>query len=474
MFSGKHISKFDPHARGLSRAQKALQRFFPERQLIVRSGERMRTLRLSTNRQAVLAGIVVVLGSWTLLSSSLVMSHSERISAKNTEIKDARVGYEQLLAQVSIYKERVVDLTKDLETNYNHSLAMLEKESELLGAKASAESKDVKKTGLVAKLKTKAKEATGGLTENSDIDLVMSKAKLERAHAEERRKDLMSELHELEESMVDVVGHHQRTPFIAADGLELRQVALERDLAVKDRTALTQRVTTLESQIREMESNDLLLYHRFSEIAETKISDIESSLGVTGLDVDLMLRQSKGRGGAGGPFIPVNPTPDNAAPLAESLDGLNARMDRLTQLENLLVRLPINAPVKNFEMSSGFGVRNDPFTGGFAQHLGLDLTAEYKSSILSSGEGKVVYAGWDGSYGRMVEVDHGMGLVTRYGHMNRILVKEGDPVVRGTVLGQLGCSGRCSGPHVHFEVLVNGKPVNPLKFLKAGSDVFKG
>jgi len=125
-------------------------------------------------------------------------------------------------------------------------------------------------------------------------------------------------------------------------------------------------------------------------------------------------------------------------------------------------------------MSSGFGVRKDPFTGGYAQHLGLDLTSDYKASILSSGEGKVVYAGWDGSYGRLVEVDHGMGLVTRYGHMNRILVKEGDHVVRGTVLGQLGCSGRCSGPHVHFEVLVNGKPVNPMKFLKAGSDVFKG
>ena len=439
----------------------------------------MRTLRLSTNRQAVLAGIVVILGSWTLLSSSLVMSHSERIRAKNTEIKDARVGYEQLLAQVSIYKERVVDLTKELETNYDHSLAMLEKESDLLSAKVqSADASAAKKAGLVAKLRTRAKDAinnpVGTITGDSDIDLVMSKTKLERAHAEDRRKDLMSELHELEESMVDVVGHHQRTPFIAADGLELRQVALERDLAVNDRNTLTQRVNSLEAQIREMESNDLLLYHRFSEVAEAKISDIEASLSVTGLDVDLMLRQSKVRGGSGGPFIPINPSPANAAPLQESLDGLNARMDRLTQLQGLLVRLPINAPVKTFGVSSGFGVRKDPFTGAYAQHLGLDLTSDYKAPILSSGEGKVVYAGWDGSYGRMVEIDHGMGLVTRYGHMNRILVKDGDHVVRGTVLGQLGCSGRCSGPHVHFEVLVNGKPVNPLKFLKAGSDVFKG
>lgn len=477
VFSGKHISKFDPHARGLSRVQKALKRFFPERQLIVRSGERMRTLRLSTNRQAVLAGVAVVLGSWTLLSSSLVMSHSERIRAKNTEIKDARVGYEQLLAQVSIYKERVSELTKDLEANYNQSLALLDKESSLLGAKLQ-ESGAPQKKGFVAKIRTRAKEAlkdpAGALTGDLDnVDLVLSKAKLDRSHADERRKNLLSELSELEESMVDVVGHHQRTPFIAQEGLELRQVVLERDLAVNDRNALNQKVGALEAQIREMESNQLLLYHRFSEVAETKISDIESSLSITGLDLDLIMRQSK-RGGAGGPFIPINPTPENAAPLQESLDALNARMDRLTDLQGLLTRLPIDTPVRQFEITSGFGVRKDPFTGSYAQHLGLDMASEYKSSVSSPGEGKVVYAGWDGSYGRMVEIDHGMGLITRYGHLSRILVKEGDHVSRGTVIGHLGCSGRCSGPHVHYEVLVNGKPVNPLKFLKAGSDVFKG
>jgi murein DD-endopeptidase MepM/ murein hydrolase activator NlpD len=108
-----------------------------------------------------------------------------------------------------------------------------------------------------------------------------------------------------------------------------------------------------------------------------------------------------------------------------------------------------------------------------AQHLGLDLGAPYKSAILSPGEGKVVHAGWDGNYGRMVEIDHGVGLVTRYGHMSRVNVNVGDKVVRGTLLGQVGCSGRCSGPHVHYEVISNGKHVNPLKFLKAGSDVLK-
>ena len=480
MFSGKQHSKFDPQDRGLNRAQKLLQRFFPERQLIVRSGERMRTLRLSTNRQAVLVTVSLVLGTWTLFSSGLAMNHSERISAKNVEIKDARVGYEQLLAQVSIYKDRVADLTKDLESNYQQSLTLVDREAALLKNKAAELSRPSdKKIGLVAKIKSRAKDAlidpAGALAgDTEDVDLVLNKAKLDRGHADQERKGLLDELAKLEDSMVNVVDHHQKTPFIAKESLELRQVVLQRDMALSEREGLAQKLDALENQIREMESNQLLLYHRFAEVAETKISAIESSLSVTGLDIDLLAKRQKAGAGQGGPFIPLDNAGRDSGPLQESLYQLNANVDRLQDLQSLIRRLPLDTPVRNFELNSGFGVRKDPFTGLTAQHLGLDLGAAYKSSVLSSGEGKVVHAGWDGSYGRMVEIDHGMGLVTRYGHMARLNVKDGDKVERGTVLGQLGCSGRCSGPHVHYEVLNNGQQVNPLKFLKAGSDVFKG
>jgi len=476
VFSGKKLSKFDPKDRGLGRFEKSLQRYFPERQLIVRSGERMRTLRLSTHRQAVLAALAFVVGCWTLLSSSLVMNHTESISAKNTEIKDARMGYEQLLAQVSIYKERVAELTKDLDTSYTQSMLLVEKESQLLKQKAQqlAQAPSQKSNKFADRIKNKAKEVMGG---EENVELALDKAKLERTHSDEARKGILAELGELENSMVDVVGHHSKTSFIAAEGLELRQVVLERDMAVSDRDSLAQRVASMEDQIREMESNQLLLYHRFSELAETKIANIESSLSITGLDIDTMVRQqnSRNRAGQGGPFIALDEASTmNSGPVEESLYRLNAHMDRLTDLQSLLVRIPIDAPLKQFELNSGFGVRKDPFTGQYAQHLGLDMGADFKSPIMATGEGKVVYAGWEGRYGRMVEIDHGMGLKTRYAHMARILVKEGDKVSRGTTIGQLGCSGRCSGPHVHYEVLNNGKPINPLKFLKAGSDVFKG
>ena len=479
MFSGKQHSKFDPQDRGLSRGQKLLQRFFPEKQLIVRSGERMRTLRLSTNRQAVLVTLSLAVGTWTLFSSGLAMNHSERIRAKNVEIKDARVGYEQLLAQVSIYKERVGELTNDLERNYGRSLALLEKESDLIKDKAAELNSGVKKTSLVSKIAFRAKEALSPETANvagsgSDLDLAIGKAKLDRGHTDEERKNLMAELADLEDSMVDVVGHHTKTPFIATDSLELRQVVLQRDLAVSEREGLTSRVSTLENQIREMESNELLLYHRFSEVAENKIAGIENSLSITGLDIDLLVKRQRGTfPGQGGPFLPITKAAQDSGPLQESLNLLNANVDHLQDLNRLISKLPIDTPVKSFELNSNFGVRKDPFTGTMAQHLGLDMGVAYKTSVVSPGEGKVIRVGFDGSYGRMVEIDHGMGLVTRYAHLARAMVKEGDKVVRGTEVGQAGCSGRCSGPHLHYEVIYNGQHVNPLKFLKAGSDVFK-
>jgi murein DD-endopeptidase MepM/ murein hydrolase activator NlpD len=169
----------------------------------------------------------------------------------------------------------------------------------------------------------------------------------------------------------------------------------------------------------------------------------------------------------------LSAVPSDSGPLTESLNQLNANVDRLQDLRGLMVRLPLEQPVKNWDLNSGFGVRKDPFTGTYAQHQGLDMGAEMRSPIFATGEGKVTHADFEGNYGRMVEIDHGMGLTTRYGHMSRILVKKGDVVKRGTIIGQLGCSGRCSGPHVHYEVINNGRPVNPLKFLKAGTNVLK-
>ncbi len=153
---------------------------------------------------------------------------------------------------------------------------------------------------------------------------------------------------------------------------------------------------------------------------------------------------------------------------------VDQRSDQLGVLEALLVQtsatrkfLPSLSPIFDGWFSSNFGYRIDPFTGLRSFHEGIDFPAEVGTSIVAAASGKVVYAGFHPEYGRMVEVDHGNGLLTRYAHTSQIFVREGDLVVRGQRLASVGSTGRSTGPHLHFEVRLNGVPQNPARFLES-------
>jgi murein DD-endopeptidase MepM/ murein hydrolase activator NlpD len=130
--------------------------------------------------------------------------------------------------------------------------------------------------------------------------------------------------------------------------------------------------------------------------------------------------------------------------------------------------LPISAPLKSFKIGSPFGEREDPINGREAFHSGLDLDAPYMSPVYATAPGIVTYAGYRGEYGKMVEIDHGHGISTRYAHLHRYTVSVGQHVAAHAEIGLLGTTGRSTGPHVHYEVLVNGEPQNPAKFLQLG------
>jgi murein DD-endopeptidase MepM/ murein hydrolase activator NlpD len=130
--------------------------------------------------------------------------------------------------------------------------------------------------------------------------------------------------------------------------------------------------------------------------------------------------------------------------------------------------------IGNVEFSSGFGVRSDPFLGRPAMHTGLDFRASTGDPVRATANGKVVNAGWAGGYGRMVEIDHGNGLSTRYGHLSEIGVKVGEQIKIGQVIGAVGSTGRSTGPHLHYETRIDGDAVDPQKFLRAGVRLSQG
>ncbi|MBL8709748.1 MAG: M23 family metallopeptidase [Rhodospirillaceae bacterium] len=197
---------------------------------------------------------------------------------------------------------------------------------------------------------------------------------------------------------------------------------------------------------------------------------------MTGLSVEQLLSVAEQKVGKGGPFLPL-PAPgadETEQKLLENVATLDDEVARWEKLQVVLRSVPLAAPVDHYYISSGFGSRVDPFNGKRARHEGLDLVGSLRSDVLATAPGTIIHAGWRGNYGRMVEIDHGMGIVTRYAHLDSVSVKVGDVVGYRQLVGKLGSSGRSSGPHVHYEVLYNDKPLDPMGFLKAGRYVFKG
>jgi murein DD-endopeptidase MepM/ murein hydrolase activator NlpD len=156
----------------------------------------------------------------------------------------------------------------------------------------------------------------------------------------------------------------------------------------------------------------------------------------------------------GEPVLASRTSPEEEGALYYQLKGLRA--------------LPLLAPLARYRIASDFGPRRDPVTGRQARHQGIDLAAPARAQVLSTAPGVVVTASWEGAYGRMVEVDHGFGLKTRYGHLAQTLVRPGQAVRAGDPLGVIGSSGRSTGRHLHYEVRVKGRPVDPMRFLQAG------
>ncbi|MSP52122.1 MAG: M23 family metallopeptidase, partial [Alphaproteobacteria bacterium] len=161
------------------------------------------------------------------------------------------------------------------------------------------------------------------------------------------------------------------------------------------------------------------------------------------------------------------------APVDLRRGDTDAKMAQWDVVQLLVKRLPLAAPVHKHELKSGFGRRVDPFTGQWAVHDGVDLAGTQRSAILATGQGVVSFVGTRGPYGRTVEITHGLGLVTRYAHLRRTAVKQGEEVEVGQAIGEMGSSGRSTGPHLHYEVHFDGKPIDPELFLRAGQVVAK-
>jgi len=223
----------------------------------------------------------------------------------------------------------------------------------------------------------------------------------------------------------------------------------------------------LQSSLDKVESRQIAALDAAEDGMESRVRRMTGVISDLGLDM-AQLEAATPRAPMGGPFVPVK-LPANAGPFERQLYRINITRAQMDRLNRTLALVPYRKPVVGeVEFTSGFGIRSDPFLGRPAMHTGLDFRAQTGDPVRATANGKVVSAGWAGGYGRMVEIDHGNGLSTRYGHLSEIGVKVGDSIKIGQVIGAVGSTGRSTGPHLHYETRIDGEAVDPQKFLRAG------
>ena len=188
------------------------------------------------------------------------------------------------------------------------------------------------------------------------------------------------------------------------------------------------------------------------------LTDLGVDLGKTGV-----------KSATGGPFVPLRPPQSGASAFERQLYRINVARAQIDRYNHTLIAVPVRKPIiGEVDMSSPFGARMDPFLKGPAIHTGIDLRGDKGDPVRVTATGTVTIASRQGGYGNMVEVDHGNGFSTRYGHLSEIDVKVGQAVRIGQTIGKIGSTGRSTGPHLHYETRVGGEAIDPQKFLRAG------
>jgi murein DD-endopeptidase MepM/ murein hydrolase activator NlpD len=220
---------------------------------------------------------------------------------------------------------------------------------------------------------------------------------------------------------------------------------------------------SINESLKVIESQQLTRISTLADNAYRNADAISQALQAAGLPVD----SDFGKSDAGGPLIPL----DSSMTFDSKVRELDEALDALDRLKKEARRLPLANPAPGRSVTSPFGVRTDPLLGTAALHSGMDFRAPTGMPAKVTAPGVVVKAGWNGGYGRMVEVDHGNGFATRYGHLSKITVSVGKRLNAGDVIGKTGSSGRSTGPHLHYEIRHNGEAIDPLRFLRVGKKV---
>lgn len=383
---------------------------------------------------------------------------TRQVETLQGKLKESRSNVDTLEVKIAALTESLAEATDEIAKTNAAREQLAAQNAELESSQSLAAKTEAAFRDQTAKLEKDLAEA------RADYDRISG----ERAKLEVNSAALQGALRAEEERANQLESDMRR--FVAHLGAETG----DNDPHNPAKESLSERVSTLLDRLSDIHQARSQVIESLNAITVGDIEDFERIIGMTGLDVKTLLAKVEAEQelGRGGPFVALAGGVGNDS-LAGAVQGLDNQLTRLEALKIALQAVPLVSPVDTYRVASKFGKRRDPMTKKWALHAGVDLAGRSKTMIYSAAPGVVTKAGWSGRYGRMIEIEHGYGIRTRYGHLRKILIKKGQTVRHREKIALLGSSGRSTGPHLHYEILYGNIAMDPMNFIQAGKHVFK-
>lgn len=465
----------------LERAWTWLHATFPERQIYIRSNGRVQFFTFGPSLQATLAGLTLIFLGWVAFATVNVVFKDRIIAAKDhryqqmqaayeNRVAEQQISYDELNAALVAAQDRFKATADSLQTKQNAIAGFLNRANQVQAAigdrnpaaPSAPPAPSVPGAPPVANTDVQVPPSLGD-GGSSQLTMMPGPAQPQPRTAAPIKSSLLEGAVRQVAALVQAVKQqfNGKAPDIATAYAQHPGLHV-----LAEQTA----------RMARMEKSETTLMTRTEGALDQGVGTLRNVMRRTGINPDQFTRKVATAQGMGGPEIPLDQVRIDGISdpkFAEAYLSATAVLDQLNGLSAAMDHVPLTAPVSaaSFDKSSSFGPRVDPFTHRYAFHPGIDFAGPWGAVVHATAPGVVVFAGYRGGYGNMVEIDHGYGIHTRYGHLSAIAVRVGAQVGKGFGLGRVGSTGRSTGPHVHYEVWYDNTVKNPNDFIEAGRHV---
>jgi len=461
-----------------------LDKIFTDRQIIISSRDHLKYYRFGVPAQAMALTALVGFGGLFMYYLATDSSQERKLAEQTAELMSLQLQFQTASADLQMANSQLSVTQSELDQQYDRLKSVLadrkDIENSIKLAKSGSKKKSDSPEGKIRAL-GESLHASNSRRENLETEVIeVNKLFLQTALQRDRIINEKSKTEQKLAATKSLLGIYAKTKDdIYAELQETRKkfasLKFDRQDKIETEQKLTSEVTELKSRLTKISTENNNLMARVHDHASENIQTLTETIILTGLDPDKILGTEEVIG-QGGPFVSFKPTGEllkTELNYYEQVRKMEASLVRWESLQTILRHIPLARPVDVGYVTSSFGRRKDPLTKRKAHHAGVDMAGPRNSAILATAQGTVTFVGRNGAYGTMVTINHGEGFKTRYGHLKKALVKKGDKIDFRTQIGVMGSTGRSTGRHVHYEVIYEGKHLDPVKFFKAGKYAFK-